>query len=99
MLWDAGGPLAEKAACAPGRSDAKLRPTRRYRTYQDDRNLFMLMEYVQGGELGRHLRNEGTFANETARFYAAQVGRRASAAAGRPDVRLAQDSELGEWEP
>jgi len=44
-----------------------------YRTYQDDRNLFMLMEYVQGGELGRHLRNEGTFANETARFYAAQL--------------------------
>jgi len=44
-----------------------------YRTYQDDRNLFMLMEYVCGGELGRHLRNEGTFANETARFYAAQL--------------------------
>lgn len=33
----------------------------------------MLMEYVQGGELGRHLRNEGTFANETSRFYAAQA--------------------------
>lgn len=33
----------------------------------------MLMEYVQGGELGRHLRNEGTFANETARFYSAQA--------------------------
>ncbi|KAL3893000.1 MAG: hypothetical protein SGPRY_014573, partial [Prymnesium sp.] len=44
-----------------------------YKTYQDDRNLFMLMEYVQGGELGRHLRNEGTFANETSRFYAAQA--------------------------
>ena len=43
----------------------------------------MLMEYVQGGELGRHLRNEGTFANETARFYAAQVGRWSGGAAER----------------
>jgi len=33
----------------------------------------MLMEYVIGGELGRHLRREGTFSNETSRFYAAQA--------------------------
>ncbi|CAO3611196.1 unnamed protein product [Mucor hiemalis] len=44
-----------------------------YCTFQDHENLFMLQEYVIGGELFRHLRKSGRFPNDTARFYAAQI--------------------------
>lgn len=40
---------------------------------QDQRFIFIAMEYVPGGELFRHLRREGTFNRPQATFYAAQV--------------------------
>jgi hypothetical protein len=33
----------------------------------------MLFEYVAGGELFSHLRREGRFGNDHARFYAAEI--------------------------
>eukprot|EP01086_Lenisia_limosa_P014998 TRINITY_DN4694_c0_g1_i1.p1 TRINITY_DN4694_c0_g1~~TRINITY_DN4694_c0_g1_i1.p1 ORF type:complete len:396 (+),score=94.17 TRINITY_DN4694_c0_g1_i1:385-1572(+) len=44
-----------------------------YRTFQDDENLYMLMEYVIGGELFSHLRRVGNFDRETTIFYAAEI--------------------------
>lgn len=41
--------------------------------FQDDKNLYMLLEYVPGGELFSHLRKAGRFSNETTRFYAAEI--------------------------
>jgi len=41
--------------------------------FQDDRCLFMLEEYVQGGELFTHLRRAGRFSNDVARFYSAEI--------------------------
>ncbi|CAG8541061.1 4508_t:CDS:2 [Paraglomus occultum] len=42
-------------------------------TFQDDRNLYMLLEYVIGGELFSHLRKAGRFHNDITRFYAAEI--------------------------
>ncbi|TPX39434.1 hypothetical protein SeMB42_g06367, partial [Synchytrium endobioticum] len=42
-------------------------------TFQDCQNLYMVMEYVQGGELFSYLRRCGRFPNNVARFYAAEV--------------------------
>ncbi|KAI8821016.1 camp-dependent protein kinase catalytic subunit [Fimicolochytrium jonesii] len=42
-------------------------------TFQDDRNLYMLLEYVVGGELFSHLRRAGRFSNDMTRFYAAEI--------------------------
>ena len=42
-----------------------------YHTYKDERNLFMILEYVPGGELLSDARN--CFDNDTAKFYAAQL--------------------------
>mmetsp|Transcript_23159 Transcript_23159/g.68664 ORF Transcript_23159/g.68664 Transcript_23159/m.68664 type:complete len:371 (-) Transcript_23159:54-1166(-) len=44
-----------------------------YATFQDERSLYMLLEYVPGGELFSHLRKAARFSNEGARFYAAQA--------------------------
>jgi len=44
-----------------------------YAAFQDETNLYMLMEYVQGGELFSHLRKAGRFPTDTARVYAAEV--------------------------
>ena len=45
----------------------------RFTTFQDDRNLYMLLEYVIGGELFSHLRRAGQFTNDMTRFYAAEI--------------------------
>jgi len=41
--------------------------------FQDDKNLYLLLEYVIGGEFFSHLRKAGRFPNDTARYYAAQI--------------------------
>lgn len=40
---------------------------------QDDRRMYMLFEYVPGGELFSHLRREGRFSNDHSRYYAAEI--------------------------
>ena len=40
---------------------------------QDDRYLYIVMEYVPGGELFTYLRTVQTFKSDDARFYASQV--------------------------
>ncbi|KAK4691616.1 hypothetical protein P7C70_g9312, partial [Phenoliferia sp. Uapishka_3] len=42
-------------------------------TFQDEKNLYLLLEYVQGGELFSHLRRAGRFSSDVARFYAANL--------------------------
>ncbi|RCH79277.1 camp-dependent protein kinase catalytic subunit [Rhizopus stolonifer] len=41
--------------------------------FQDDTHLFMVMDYVPGGELFSMLRKEKKFSEQTAKFYAAEV--------------------------
>lgn len=42
-------------------------------TFQDGKYLYMVLEFVIGGELFKYLRKSGRFDNNTAKFYAAQV--------------------------
>ncbi|XP_060792710.1 cAMP-dependent protein kinase catalytic subunit PRKX-like isoform X1 [Neoarius graeffei] len=42
-------------------------------TWHDDRCLFMLMEFVPGGELFSYLRSRGKFSNDTGLFFAAEI--------------------------
>lgn len=42
-------------------------------TYQDEQNVYMLEEYVVGGEMFSHLRRAGRFSNEVTKFYASQI--------------------------
>jgi serine/threonine protein kinase len=44
-----------------------------YATFQDERCIYMIMEYIIGGELFSQLRKEGRFANDVARFYTAEI--------------------------
>ena len=41
--------------------------------FQDDKALYLLLDYVIGGEFFSHLRKAGRFPNDTARYYAAQI--------------------------
>jgi serine/threonine protein kinase len=40
---------------------------------QDERRMYLLFEYVPGGELFSYLRRESRFPNDQARFYAAEI--------------------------
>eukprot|EP00933_Yihiella_yeosuensis_P006964 TRINITY_DN111820_c0_g1_i1.p1 TRINITY_DN111820_c0_g1~~TRINITY_DN111820_c0_g1_i1.p1 ORF type:complete len:347 (-),score=55.37 TRINITY_DN111820_c0_g1_i1:37-1032(-) len=42
-------------------------------SFQDERRLFMLLEFVNGGELFSYVRNEGRLPNDTARFFAGEI--------------------------
>ncbi|KAG0173595.1 cAMP-dependent protein kinase [Apophysomyces sp. BC1015] len=42
-------------------------------SFQDGVNLYMLLEYVVGGELFTHLRRAGRFTNDMTRFYASEI--------------------------
>lgn len=42
-------------------------------TFQDDRDVFMLLQYVPGGELFSHLRRAGKFSNDVTRFYVSEI--------------------------
>lgn len=41
--------------------------------FQDDKRIFMLLEFVNGGELFSYLRKEGRLPNDHAKFYAAEI--------------------------
>eukprot|EP00586_Coscinodiscus_wailesii_P020225 CAMPEP_0172499760 /NCGR_PEP_ID=MMETSP1066-20121228/130577_1 /TAXON_ID=671091 /ORGANISM="Coscinodiscus wailesii, Strain CCMP2513" /LENGTH=363 /DNA_ID=CAMNT_0013273673 /DNA_START=209 /DNA_END=1300 /DNA_ORIENTATION=- len=41
--------------------------------FQDERHLYMVIEYVQGGELYTHLRNCECFPDDQAKFYAMEI--------------------------
>lgn len=44
-----------------------------YATFQDQANLYFLLEYISGGELFSCIRRNGRLSNSTARFYAAEI--------------------------
>ncbi|CAI5758114.1 unnamed protein product [Candida verbasci] len=46
---------------------------RMWGTFQDSRNLFMVMDYIEGGELFSLLRKSQRFPNPVAKFYAAEA--------------------------
>ncbi len=50
-----------------------LRLSVRKCTFQDEKYVFMLLEYVCGGELFNRLRREGRFSNDVALFYITQI--------------------------
>ena len=41
--------------------------------FQDDNNLYLLLEFLQGGELFSHLRKEEKFDSDIAKFYCIEV--------------------------
>jgi len=44
-----------------------------FKTFQDDVNVYLLFEYVQGGEFFSHLRRRQKLSNEHACIYAAEI--------------------------
>jgi len=43
------------------------------KTFQDEKKLFIVLEYVCGGEVFTHLRKAGKFPNDVGKFYAAEI--------------------------
>lgn len=42
-------------------------------SFQDNDNLYLVMDFINGGELFFHLQNERRFSNERSRFYTAEI--------------------------
>merc|ERR550532_701774 len=42
-------------------------------TFQDEKRIFMLMEYINGGELFSYMRKQGRLPNDDTRFYAGEI--------------------------
>jgi serine/threonine protein kinase len=42
-------------------------------SFQNEATLYMIMDYLPGGELFTHLKKRGRFDEETARFYSCEV--------------------------
>ena len=42
-------------------------------TFNDEKCIYMVLDYIIGGEFFTHLRNAGNFDSKTAAFYTAQV--------------------------
>lgn len=42
-------------------------------THQDEERLYMVMDYIIGGELFTHLRKAGRFPNDVSKFFAAEI--------------------------
>ena len=42
-------------------------------SFQDDHKLYLVFEFVQGGEIFRILRQESYFPNDVALFYASEI--------------------------
>ncbi|RYG54555.1 hypothetical protein EON66_06970 [archaeon] len=51
----------------------RLTRNRRVGHAQDDRRIYLLFEYVPGGELFSHLRRDGRFSNDHSRYYACEI--------------------------
>ncbi|GAM18484.1 hypothetical protein SAMD00019534_016590 [Acytostelium subglobosum LB1] len=45
----------------------------RYQSFQDEKKIYLLFEYVAGGEVFTHLRRSGKFNDNLAKFYAAEI--------------------------
>lgn len=44
-----------------------------FKCFQDEFKLYMILEYVPGGELFTHIRKAGKFPNDVAKFYTAEI--------------------------
>ena len=44
-----------------------------HRTFQDEENLYMVMEYLPGGDLMSHLIKQTSFSEDVTRFYMAEL--------------------------
>ncbi|GAM17159.1 hypothetical protein SAMD00019534_003340 [Acytostelium subglobosum LB1] len=44
-----------------------------YQSFQDESRIYLLFEYVAGGEVFKHLRDARVFSNDMAKFYAAEI--------------------------
>lgn len=60
--------MCARAFCIPSHVSV-----RRFWTHHDERFLYMLMDYVPGGELFSYLRNRGRFSNSAGLFYSAEI--------------------------
>lgn len=47
--------------------------TKLHYAFQDEKNLYFVMDFINGGELFHHLRREKKFSEERTRFYAAEI--------------------------
>ncbi|KAJ1566939.1 hypothetical protein HK405_007818, partial [Cladochytrium tenue] len=68
---EAGEAAAEAAALA---ADVRSQfVVRLLEAFQDRRNLYMVLEFVAGGDLWSHIRRYGRFLHNEARFYICEI--------------------------